>query len=94
VAYGPSLGVTTEAFGTTRYEGRIAVLRLGGAAAEPQAAADCALWTPRVVPAGWIIFDDCEGGARRVAETFVAANHARIAARFEAGSALFVQLKR
>jgi hypothetical protein len=94
MAYGPSLDVTTEAFGATAYEGRIAVLRLSGAAAEPQAAADCALWTPRVVPAGWIVFDHREGGARRVAEAFVEANLARIAAKFEAGPALFVQLKR
>ena len=95
MAYGPSPSVTTEAFGTTTYEGRIAVLCLSGAVAEPQAAADCALWTPRVIPAGWIMFGNCEGGAgRRVAEAFVGANLARIAARFEAGSALFVQLKR
>jgi len=92
------LSVTTEAFGATTYTGSIAVLHIDGNHAEPEVAADCALWTPHVVPGGWIIFDDYEwafgDGVRCVADAFVAANEARIAARFEAGSALFLQLKR
>ena len=96
--YGPGMTVTTEAFGETTYAGRIALLHIDGNHAEPEVAADCALWTPHVVPGGWIIFDDYEwafgDGVRRVADAFVEANAERIAARFEAGSALFLQLKR
>jgi len=96
--YGPGVTVTTEAFGATTYTGRIAVLHIDGNHAEPEVAADCALWTAHVVPGGWIIFDDYEwafgDGVRRVADAFVEANAQRTAARFEAGSALFLQLKR
>jgi hypothetical protein len=90
--------VTTEAFGATRYEGRIAVLHIDGNHAEPAVAADCAAWSPLVTPGGWIIFDDYDwafgDGVKRVADAFVEANAGRIAARFRAGPALFVQLKR
>jgi hypothetical protein len=96
--FAPGLSVTTEAFGATSYAGRIAVLHIDGNHAEPEVAADCALWTPHVVPGGWIIFDDYEwafgDGVRRVADRFVTVNTSRISARFEAGSALFLQLKR
>jgi len=96
--YAPGLSVSTEAFGTTAYEGRIAFLHIDGNHAEPEVAADCALWTPHVVPGGWIVFDDYEwafgDGVKRVADSFVAENEARIEARFEAGSALFLQLKK
>ena len=96
--YAPGLTVTTEAFGATDYDGRIAVLHIDGNHAEPEVAADSALWTPHVMPGGWIIFDDYVwtfgDGVRQVADAFVEANSERIAARFEAGSALFLQLKR
>ena len=97
-SYRPALTVTTETFGTTSYEGAIALLHIDGNHAEPEVEADCRLWTPMVKPGGWIVFDDYEwafgDGVRRVADAFVAANARRIAARFEAGSALFLQLKR
>jgi len=94
----PGLTVRTDAFGATTYEGRIAFLHIDGNHAEPEVAADTALWTPHVRAGGWIVFDDYEwafgDGVRRVADAFVAANADRIAARFQAGAALFVQLKR
>ena len=90
--------VRTEAFGETAYAGRIAFLHIDGNHAEPEAAADCAVWTPLVAAGGWIVFDDYEwafgDGVRRVADRFVEANARRIAARFEAGAALFLQLRR
>jgi hypothetical protein len=82
--YEPGLTVTTRTFGETRYEGRAAMLHLG------LADADTASWTARVAPAGWIVFDGCADAA----DAFAAANAERICARFEAGGAAFIQLKR
>ncbi|WP_068875087.1 MULTISPECIES: class I SAM-dependent methyltransferase [unclassified Phenylobacterium] len=96
-SYGPGLKVRTEAFGETSYEGRIAVLHIDGNHAEHHAALDTALWTPHVVPGGWIIFDDYDwafgDGPKKVADAFVSANEARIATVFQAGPSLFLQLK-
>ena len=96
--YGPGLTVETAAFGKTAYDGHIAVLHIDGNHTLEQAGRDCEQWTPHVVAGGWIIFDDYEwgfgDGPKVVADAFVAANEARIAATFQAGAALFVQLKR
>jgi hypothetical protein len=97
-AYGEALTVTTEAFGTTVYQGQIAFLHIDGAHAEAEVARDCELWSPHVAPGGWIHFDDYGrafgDGPRRVADAFVARESRRIAAQFQAGPGLFVQLKR
>jgi hypothetical protein len=94
--YGPALTVRTEAFGETRYEGAISVLHIDGNHAEHHAELDTRLWTPHVRPGGWIIFDDYEwafgDGPRKVADAWIAAKAERIAARFQAGPALFLQL--
>lgn len=96
--YAPGLSVTTDAFGTVSYEGRIALLHIDGNHAEPEVRRDVENWTPHVAPGGWIIFDDYDwafgDGPKVVADGFVAANEARIAAHFKAGVSLFVQLKR
>jgi hypothetical protein len=96
--YGPELTAKTATFGKTEYAGHISVLHIDGNHAEDEAAKDCALWTPRVAPGGWIIFDDYEwafgDGPRHVADDFCKVNADRIAAAFQAGPALFVQLKR
>ena len=96
--YCPGAIVTSEAFGATAYEGRIALLHIDGNHSEPEVAADCELWTPHVTPGGWIIFDDYEwafgDGVKRVADAFVDANESRIACHFMAGPGLFVQLKK
>ena len=96
--YAPGLQVATEAFGEVTYEGRIAVLHIDGNHAEAAVRRDVEGWTPHVAPGGWIIFDDYDwafgDGPKVVADEFVAANEARIAAHFKAGVALFVQLKR
>ena len=96
--YRGSPTVTTQAFGETRYEGRIAVLHIDGNHAEPSVAADAAAWTPLVVPGGWIIFDDYDwafgDGVKRVADAFITAKADSIACHFMGGPAMFVQLKR
>ncbi|MFI4965120.1 MAG: class I SAM-dependent methyltransferase [Caulobacterales bacterium] len=95
--YRPGLTVRTEAFGETRFEGAIAVLHIDGNHAEHHAALDADLWTPHVRPGGWIIFDDYEwafgDGPRKVADAFVQRNADRVAARFQAGPTLFLQLR-
>jgi Methyltransferase domain len=96
--YEPGLTARTQCFGETAYCGQISVLHIDGNHAEGEVAKDCALWTPHVVSGGWIIFDDYEwafgDGPRKVADAFAAANAGRIAAAFQAGPALFLQLKR
>jgi SAM-dependent methyltransferase len=98
VAYGPGLTVTTEAFGTSVYQGCISVLHIDGAHSEPEVATDCAVWAPHVAPGGWIVFDDdpqaSGDGSQRVAAAFAERESARIVARFQAGPATFIQLKR
>ncbi|HZZ87453.1 MAG TPA: class I SAM-dependent methyltransferase, partial [Caulobacteraceae bacterium] len=95
--YGRGLVVRTEAFGETRFEGAISVLHIDGNHAEHHAELDTRLWAPHVRPGGWIVFDDYEwafgDGPRKVADAFVGANADRIAVRFQAGPALFLQLK-
>lgn len=96
--YAAGLKVRTEAFGETAYAGQIAFLHIDGNHAEAEAARDCALWTPAVLPGGWICFDDYDwafgDGPRHVADAFLARNQARISTHFQAGPSLFVQLKR
>lgn len=97
-SYRPGLVVRTAAFGETTYEGAISVLHIDGNHLEAEVDRDCALWSPHVAPGGWIVFDDYEwafgDGPRKVADAFVAANGGKIAAVFQGGPALFVQLKR
>jgi hypothetical protein len=83
-AYEAGLTVTTKTFGETHYEGRAAMLHI----ALPDA--DLPAWTRAVAPGGWMVFDGCG----EAAATFADANAARICARFAAGGADFVQLKR
>jgi hypothetical protein len=91
-AYGAGLTVHTDAFGDTAYAGEIAVLHLAGPSSQAQRDSD--LWAPLVCGGGWILFDG--GGDQRIgaAEAFAIRNASRIAARFEAGGSVFIQLKR
>jgi len=96
--YGPGFHAITDAFGTTAYAGKIAVLHLNVARSARAADADSAAWTAHVAPGGWVIFDDQHwvfgDGVRRVADAFREANADRIACHFTAGPAHFIQLKR
>ncbi len=95
--YGEGLVVTTQAFGTVAYSGHIAVLHIDGNHTYEQALLDTQVWSPHVMPCGWIIFDDYEwafgDGPKIVADDFIAQNRHLIAATFAAGAAMFVQLK-
>ena len=95
--YKANFSATTGAFGTTRYEGRIAVLHIDGNHAYDEVVQDEAAWTPLVVPGGWIIFDDYVwafgDGPKRVGDAFVARESSRVEASFVAGPSLFVKLK-
>lgn len=95
-AYQATREVATEAFGTTRYQGRIAVLHIDGNHAYDEVASDAAAWARHVVAGGWIVFDDYVwafgDGPRRVADAFVQANAPRIDVTLAVGAALYVRL--
>ena len=96
-AYGPGLLVDTEHFGSTRYDGRIALLHIDGNHEAGHVAEDARLWTPHVMPGGWIVFDDYEWpfgtGPKEVADKFLSTETGRIGSAFVTGTALFVNLK-
>jgi len=89
--YGPGLEVESDAFGRTRYQGRIALLHVDGDPREWKS------WISKVEVGGWIVIC-CEGStgpaARRAGDSLLAGDEERIGARFEAGGALFLQLRR
>lgn len=95
-AYGENRGVTSREFGTTRMAGAISVLHLDGNHDEAAVAEDFAQWGPRVVPGGWVIFDDYNwphgDGPRKVADRAIAEYGDRVSRRFVAGGAMFVNL--
>ncbi len=88
--------VSTPVFGSTRYEGRIALLHIDGNHDYDQVRRDAVMWAPMVAPGGWIVFDDYTwafgDGPKRVGDAFLYENAARIDAAFVAGTALFVRL--
>jgi hypothetical protein len=94
--YGSQRYVTTPAFGTTRYEGRIAVLHIDGNHSYAAVKADVEAWTGLVACGGWIVLDDYTwpfgDGPRRAGDEFVAEHSERIACAFVMGGALFLQL--
>ncbi len=94
--YAPGLTIKTEAFGSTRYSGQIALLHIDGNHAYEQVRSDCYLWTPHVRPGGWIIFDDYVwafgDGPKRIGDEFLAANAHRIDVSFVMGTALILRL--
>ena len=94
--YAPGFVAETEAFGVTEYEGRIALLHIDGNHAYESVDEDLRDWRGRVIPGGWIVFDDYVwpfgDGPRRVADEFLARETAETS--FVAGGALFVRLMR
>lgn len=95
--YRPGMMLETEAFGTTRYEGHIAVLHIDGNHAFDRVNEDVAAWTPHVVPGGVVIVDDYVwafgDGPKRAGDAFLFANADRIDFSFVMGTALFMALK-
>ena len=94
--YKPGFTVTSEAFGTTRYDGKIACLHIDGNHDLAHIRNDIADWVPLVIPGGWIIIDDYQwafgDGPKIAADAWLAEHAARVACAFETGSALFIKL--
>lgn len=88
--------VTSAAFGTTSYEGRIAILHIDGNHAYAAVKADIAAWTAFVADRGWIILDDYTwpfgDGPHRAGDEFLAEYRGRIECAFVMGGALFLRL--
>lgn len=94
--YRSQSAVHSQAFGTTRYTGRIALLHIDGNHSYENAKADVGTWSDLVMPGGWIIIDDYTwpfgDGPKRVGDEYLAENRSRIANAFVMGGALFVRL--
>lgn len=91
------LAVTTEAFGETRYTGRISLLHIDANHELGPVRDDVRLWTPMVAPGGWAILDDYQwpfgDGPRIAGDELMEAWGDDVAAAFVAGTALFLQRK-
>lgn len=85
----------TEAFGETRYEGRIALLHIDANHELGPVREDVRLWTPLVAPGGWAILDDYQwpfgDGVKIAGDELLEAWSDDVTAAFVAGTALFVQ---
>ena len=94
--YAARRAVSTEAFGTTEYSGKIALLHIDGNHSYEAAHADVEAWSGHVVPGGWIIIDDYVwpygDGPQRVGDELLARQQQHISCAFVMGTALFVQL--
>lgn len=94
--YAEKASVTSREFGTTALAGSISVLHLDGNHDEAAVQEDFCLWSPRLVPGGWIIFDDYNwphgDGPRKVADRALAAYGPRVQRRFVAGGAMFLKV--
>jgi hypothetical protein len=88
--------VVSAEFGTTAFAGSIALLHIDGNHDEVAVAQDFDLWSTRLAPGAWIVFDDYHwphgDGPRRVADRAVREYGARVRRHFVAGGALFVQI--
>lgn len=88
--------IRSAEFGAMKTAGAIAILHLDGNHDEATVAQDFALWGRHVLPGGWIIFDDYHwphgDGPRRVADRAMAEYGSRVARKFVAGGAMFMQL--
>jgi hypothetical protein len=85
----------SEAFGETRYEGRIALLHIDANHELEPVREDVRLWTPLVAPGGWAILDDYQwpfgDGVKIAGDELLETWGDDVAAAFVAGTALFVQ---
>lgn len=96
--YRRSRVVTSDAFGETQYDGRIALLHIDGNHSYENARADMLGWCELVVPGGWIIVDDYiwpyGDGPQRVGDEFLSSHKDAISAAFVMGGALFIQISK
>ena len=90
---GTKLARHSNDFGPVEYAGRIALLHIDGNHAYDKVAQDVALWTPLVVPGGWVVVDDYDwrhgDGPKRAADEYIA--RAATQRHFVAGGAMFIQ---
>lgn len=86
----------SPSFGTTHYQGDIAILHIDGNHMYEAAKADIEAWAPHVANGGWIIIDDYVwpygDGPQRAGDEFVQENLQHIHTAFVMGTALFIQL--
>lgn len=93
--------VESAAFGTTRYQRRIAVLHIDGNHSYDSARADITAWSDLVLPGGWIVVDDYVwpygDGPQRAGDELIAGlletHPDGVDLAFVTGSALFIRLK-
>lgn len=94
--YAEQRRISTAAFGSTDYSGRIAILHIDGNHDYAAAKADIQAWSGFVIPGGWIIVDDYiwpyGDGPKCAGDEFLTGNLQRIDVAFVMGSALFIQL--
>jgi hypothetical protein len=90
--------IRSEAFGTTRFSGGIALLHIDGNHQYEQVSADLAAWLPMLRDKGWVVLDDYlwpfGDGPRRVGDALLEERAEDVLCAFTAGSALFVRLRR
>lgn len=94
--YSQSNSIETLEFGRTQYTGKIAVLHIDGNHDEEAVQIDFDLWTSKLSPGGWIIFDDYEwsqaDGPRKVADKILKERKNDIEKFFVAGSAAYIKM--
>jgi hypothetical protein len=77
--------------------GRISLLHLDGNHDLPQITEDLALWTPFMLPRGWIVVDDYHwlygDGPKQATDRWLHDNRAQVAQHFVADGAMFIQMK-
>jgi hypothetical protein len=94
--YATERHAVTDAFGSTDYTGRIALLHIDGNHSHDAVQADIDAWGAHLADGAWVVFDDYVwpygDGPQRVGDAFLARRGSDIACAFVMGTALFVQL--
>jgi hypothetical protein len=93
--YERASAIESAEFGRTPISGVISVLHIDGNHDEQCVREDFTLWSSRLAPGGWLIFDDYEWshgeGPRRIGDWAIANLSPRIDRHFVAGGALFLK---
>jgi predicted O-methyltransferase YrrM len=94
--YETATSITSAEFGTVPLSGQIAILHLDGNHDEAAVSEDYALWSRRLAPGGWIVFDDYHwphgDGPRKVADSAIKQLGQQVQKHFVAGGAMFIKL--
>lgn len=96
--YRSAHAVTSDEFGSTQYQGEIAVLHIDGNHALDAVRRDIRDWVPLLVDGGWVVLDDYQwafGAGPRVASDELLHNlGSRAECAFALGGALFIKVLR